>query len=194
MIRKVGITGGIGSGKSYVCKVLEHMGFPVYYSDKESKILTDYDPTIKLGLVQLFGAEIYQNERLNKPLLAEKIFQNDDLLQKVNAIIHPIVRLNFQQWATLQRSNIVFNESALLIETESYKTFDFIVLVVAEKHKRIERIMQRDGSSLQEIHARMDKQLQDEQKKLHADFIVYNNGEELLVQIEKMIAQITTIS
>jgi len=190
MNKKVGITGGIGVGKSYVCKILERMGFPIYYSDKASKRLTNNDINIRNGLIELIGEEVYQHGILNKNLLAEKIFKDTNLLQKVNELIHPIVRLNFQQWAKQQKSDIVFNESALLIETGSYKTFDFITLVVSDRQKRIQRIIDRDGSSPQEVYHRMDKQLSDKQKIAHADFVIYNNEEPLLVQIEEMIEKI----
>jgi dephospho-CoA kinase len=183
---KIGITGGIGSGKSYICGILEKMGYPVYYSDKASKQLTIMNETIRKGLIQLLGETVYQNNELNKEFLASKIFQDDSIREKVNAIIHPVVRADFNKWAESQKTPIVFNEAAILIETGSYKTLDFTIVVTAVKENRIQRTMKRDNISREDVLARMDKQWEDEEKIKHADFVVYNDERPLLVQLEKM--------
>lgn len=183
---KVGITGGIGSGKSYVCGILEKMGYPVYYSDNESKRLTVTNGTIRRGLIDLLGEEVYQGEELNKTFLASKVFQDDSTRENVNNIIHPVVRADFHAWAEKQASPFVFNEAAILIETGTYKTLDFTVLVTADKELRIQRTIRRDGSSKEEVLSRMAKQWEDEEKVKYADFVIYNDDRPLLVQLEKL--------
>lgn len=183
---KVGITGGIGSGKSYVCGILEKMGYPVYYSDMESKRLTVTNETIREGLIELLGENAYQNNELNKEFLASRIFQDDAVRIKVNEIIHPVVRADFKSWAEKQKTSVVFNEAAILIETGSYKTLDFTVLVTADKDIRIKRTMQRDGISGEEVLSRMSKQLEDEEKIKHVDFVIYNDERPLLTQLEEL--------
>lgn len=187
---KVGITGGIGSGKSFVCQILEKMGYPVYYSDVESKRLTATSPKIKEGLIQLLGEEVFVENTLNKLFLASKLFQDDTIREKVNQLIHPIVRADFQEWANRQKSEIVFNEAAILIETGSYKTLDFTVLVTASKELRIQRTMKRDGISREDVLARMSKQWEDEEKIKLADFVVFNDDRPLLIQIEQLLSKI----
>lgn len=184
---KVGITGGIGSGKSFVCQILEKMGYPVYYSDTESKRLTATNPVIKEGLIQLLGQEVFIENTLNKAFLASKLFQDDTIREKVNQLIHPIVRADFQEWANLQKSEIVFNEAAILMETGSYKTLDFTVLVTADKELRIQRTMKRDNISREDVLARMSKQWDDDRKMKLADFVIYNDERPLMVQIEEMV-------
>jgi len=190
MVKKIGITGGIGAGKSYICRIVEAMGYPVYYSDKESKRLTENNPQIKEQLIALIGKELYVHDKLDKNLLATKIFNNNELRVAVNAIIHPIVRKDFELWASKQDAKIVFNESALLIETNAYKTLDFIALVVADKKWRINQVVLRDKTTQQQVRQRMDKQYSDEQKKKYADFILFNDQRPLLIQIENMLKQI----
>lgn len=183
---KIGITGGIGSGKSYVCGILEKMGYPVYYSDSASKQLTSSNPDIRRGLIDLLGDEIFNGNELNKSLLASRIFSDDTIREQVNQIIHPVVRADFKQWADKQQTPFVFNEAAILIETGSYKTLDYTVLVTADKETRIQRTMQRDDSTREEVLARMAKQWDDEDKVRYADFIIYNDERPLLAQLEEL--------
>ena len=187
---KIGITGGIGSGKSYICGIFEKMGYPVYYSDKASKQLTLTNDKIREGLIQLLGKTVYQNNELNKEFLASRLFQDDVIRTQVNAIIHPVVRADFSEWAERQKTPLVFNEAAILIETGSYRTLDFTVVVTADKEIRIQRTMTRDNISREEVLSRMSKQWADEEKIKHADFIVYNDERPLLIQLEEMIMEI----
>lgn len=190
MAIKVGITGGIGSGKSYICGILEKMGYPVYYSDQASKRLTASSPIIRKGLIEIVGAEVFKDDVLNKTYLAQKLFYDDSVRKQVNGLIHPVVRADFNQWADAQNATIVFNEAAILIETGAFKTLDFTVVVTADREERIRRTMQRDGVERQEVLARMAKQMEDEEKIKVADFVVYNDDRPLLVQIDQMIAAI----
>lgn len=187
---KVGITGGIGSGKSYVCRIIEKMGYPVYYSDQESKVIMDNDSEIRSKLISLLGTETYINNRLNRKFLADQLFESDEIRIKVNAIVHPKVRAYFDDWCKSQYCDIVFNEAAILFETQSYKQFNKTILVSAPETIKIERIMKRDQLSVEEINQRMSKQWTDKQKAPLADFVINNDGSPLLSQIEEIIEKI----
>ncbi len=185
---KVGITGGIGSGKSMVGKILETMGCPVFYSDDQAKQLSDTDPKIREDLINLFGPEVYTESGLNRPFLAERIFGNEELRQQVNQIIHPRVREAFDEFSRNQSSPYVFNEAAILIETGAHESFDSMVLVSAPEDIRIKRILERDNADVESIKQRISKQWTDDQKRPHADYEIINDGEKpLLEQVEKLI-------
>jgi dephospho-CoA kinase len=187
-MKRIGITGGIGAGKSLVAEIIKAMGYPVYNSDERAKELTDSNPKIKAGLIHLFGEEIYQNDKLNKFALAQAIFSDESLREKVNALIHPIVREDFNLWALAQNNSLVFNESAILFETGSFKNFDAIILVYAPKELRIKRIMKRDNCSENEVLKRMNSQFSDEEKYQLTEFRVLNDEQTpLLVQVEQII-------
>ena len=191
-MKRIGITGGIGAGKSLVAEIIKAMGYPVYNSDERAKELTESNPKIKEGLIYLFGEEIYQNDTLNKFALAQAIFSDDSLREKVNALIHPIVREDFNLWALAQNNSLVFNESAILFETGSFKNFDAIILVYAPKELRIKRIMKRDNCSENEVLKRMNSQFSDEEKYQLTEFRVLNDGQTpLLVQVEKIILNLS---
>ena len=187
-MKRIGLTGGIGSGKSFIANILEHMGFPVYYSDSRSKELTKSNPTIRAGLISLFGEEVYVKGELNTQLVATKIFQNEELRQKVNQLIHPIVRKDFDDWATNQHSELVFNEAAILFETGAYKNFDATILVCAPMELKIKRVMNRENCSREDVLARMSKQWSDEEKMKLADFVIENDEKlPILNQIEGVL-------
>ena len=187
-MKRIGITGGIGAGKSLVAEIIKAMGYPVYNSDERAKELTESNPKIKEGLIHLFGEEIYQNGTLNKFALAQAIFSDESFREKVNALIHPIVREDFNLWALAQNNSLVFNESAILFETGSFKNFDAIILVYAPKELRIKRIMKRDNCSENEVLKRMNSQFSDEEKYQLTEFRVLNDEQTpLLEQVEKII-------
>ncbi len=187
-MKRIGITGGIGAGKSLVAEIIKAMGYPVYNSDERAKELTESNPKIKEGLIHLFGIEIYQNDKLNKFALAQAIFSDDSLREKGNALIHPIVREDFNLWALAQNNALVFNESAILFETGSFKNFDAIILVYAPAELRIKRIMKRDNCSENEVLKRMNSQFSDEEKYQLTEFRVLNDEKTpLLKQVEQII-------
>ena len=190
-MKRIGLTGGIGSGKSFIAKILEHMGFTVYYSDLRSKELTKSNPSIKTGLISLFGEEVYSDNELNTQLVATKIFQNEEMRQKVNELIHPIVRKDFDNWAMNQKSALVFNEAAILFETGAYRNFDATILVCAPMELKIQRVMKRENCSKEDVLARMSKQWSDEEKMKLADFVI-NNDEcnPILTQLELVLAKL----
>ena len=188
---KVGITGGIGSGKSYVCSILEHLGFPVFYSDKSAKILIETNDSIKQELIHLFGNEIYKGNKLDKIRLSNLIFTDNLLLEKINSIIHPNVRECFNNWASFQKSNIVFNEAAILFETDIYKTFDYTVLITAPLDLKIERVMKRDYCKKEDVLTRMNNQWTDEQKSHLASFIISNDDKiSLISQVDNILKEL----
>ena len=187
-MKRIGITGGIGAGKSLVAEIIKAMGYPVYNSDERAKELTESNPKIKEALIHLFGEEIYQNDKLNKFALAQAIFSNESLREKVNALIHPIVREDVNLWALAQNNSLVFNESAILFETGSFKNFDAVILVYAPKELRIKRIMKRDNCSENEVLKRMNSQFSDEEKYQLTEFRVLNDEQiPLLKQVEQII-------
>ncbi|NDW13806.1 dephospho-CoA kinase [Bacteroides sp. 214] len=184
---KIGITGGIGSGKSVVSQLLQTMGIPVYISDTASKQLTTTDPYIREQLTQLLGEEIYQKGELNKPLLASYLFESEEHMRIINQIIHPRVKEDFRKWTTQQSANsIVAMESAILIEAGFRNEVDCIVMVYSSLEIRIERAMQRDNTTRELIAQRIEKQMDDELKKTHADYIIYND------ETHPLIPQVTS--
>ena len=179
---RVGITGGIGSGKTFVCKKIEALGFPVYYCDDEAKRLMVEDEDIVRGLVGLIGTDSYiVNEeqgcvQLNKPVVAKFLFASSENVQKVNALVHPRVKADFLNWASRQNSKAVFMESAILFEAHFQDVVDRTVLVTASKDVRLERAMLRDHSSREQIESRM-RQQQDESKIISlVDYLILNDG------------------
>lgn len=185
---KIGITGGIGSGKSVVASLLELHGIPVYIADRESKILTDSSPIIRDRLTALFGKEIYTEKGVNKQLLAFHIFGNPKYMQKVNAIIHPEVNRHFSEWTKKQASDICAIESAILFESGFDKTVDKSLMVYAPIDIRIERATGRDRVPREEIERRIRNQMPDEVKRDRSDYVIHNDGKQaLLPQIEKLL-------
>ena len=189
---KIGITGGIGSGKSVVANILSLSGVPVYIADEESKKLTNHSPIIREKLIALFGKEIYSEEGLNKKLLASHIFHDPQRLQQVNQIIHPEVNRHFLEWVNKQTTQICAIESAILFESGFDKVVDVSLMVYAPKGLRIERASKRDAAAKAEIERRINNQMADELKKDRSDYVIYNDDQHLLIsQVEAFISQIT---
>lgn len=192
MIR-IGLTGGIGSGKSTVGKLLNVYGFPVYVADEESKILTDSSPVIREKLNNTFSENLYPHGHLDKKRLAELIFSDTTKLHLVNNIIHPEVNKDFQAWSKQQQSTFSFIESAILYESGFNQYVDQVVMVYAPLTTRIERVMQRDGSTEQEVLKRIASQMPDEQKKELADHIILNDDLHALIpQVEQLLDTLHT--
>ena len=180
-MKLIGITGGIGSGKSLVCKVLEKLGYPVFYADAAAKKAMNEDQVLKTELIQLLGENAYSNNELNRPFVAEQIFKNHHLKNEVNALVHPAVYRAYENWKQHQHADLVFNESALLFETGSFKRFDATILVTADRETRIQRVMERDKSSREAVLERMSHQLDDHSKQKLCDFEIVNNENMLLL-------------
>jgi dephospho-CoA kinase len=190
-VKKIGLTGGIGSGKSTIARILLAMGYPVYFSDDRSKQLTQTHPEIRRGLTELIGEQIYKGNQLDRSALALAIFSDDALRVKVNQIIHPIVRLDFDCWVEDQTSSFIFNEAAILFETGASEHFDAMVLVTAPEALRIERVMKRDLCSREEVMQRINHQWSDERKIKLADVVLVNDDVQPLIrQVEHMLLQL----
>ena len=189
---KLGITGGIGAGKSVVASFLNAMGIPVYIADDESKKLTSTSPRIKERLIKQFGEDLFAGGVLNKALLASLIFENKDHLRIVNSIIHPEVMSDFEAWSVKHADKkLVAMEAAILFESGFDKAMDFIVTVTAPQEERIERILKRNKTTREEILSRMSNQLPDEEKCNRSDFVIYNDNDRAIIpQIEEMLEQI----
>ncbi len=187
-MKRIGITGGIGSGKSFVANIIEKMGYPVYYSDVRSKELTNTHPIIRQGLIELVGENVYFEGELDKKILAAAIFSNDEMRLKVNQLIHPIVRQDFEDWAKAQTNDLIFNEAAILFETGAYRNFDATILIYAPIELRLKRVLKRDIITKEEVLARINNQMNDEEKLKMTPYSILNDGESpLLKQIEEII-------
>ncbi|MDR1402848.1 MAG: dephospho-CoA kinase [Tannerellaceae bacterium] len=188
---KLGLTGGIGSGKSTVASLFDMAGVPVYIADTESKRLTNTSPVIRKGLIDLFGKDLYIDGALDKKRLASLIFNDKDNLNRVNAIIHPEVNRDFLQWVSGQQTSVCAIETAILFESGFDKSVDMSVMVYAPFELRIERAVTRDKAPYEEIIRRVHNQLPDEIKKERADFIIYNDDKQALIpQVEKLMSVI----
>ena len=180
---KIGITGGIGSGKTTVCKLFEAMGIPVYYADDRAKDLMVNNLEVVSKLKTLFGKNTYfADGSLNRQHLASIVFNNKEMLEKLNAIVHPAVHEDGIAWQKEQKNvPYTIKEAALLFETGSYKALDKVITVYAPKEIRLARVIARDQSNQADVEARMDKQM-DDFKKMHlADFVVFNDGKHPLI-------------
>ena len=190
---KLGITGGIGSGKSYISSLLrEQLNVPVYDCDSEAKRLMGKDKSIQQRLTELVGAHVYKEGKLQKSALADYLFSDQRHAQKVNAIVHPAVKDDFRKWAEQQRTDVVAIESAILYESGLDTTVDKVIFVDAPKELRIQRVMQRDGSSRQQVEARIKIQRAEEQRQ-KADFIIENEGAQqnsLLEALQRILKNI----
>lgn len=197
---KIGITGGIGSGKTTVCKVFETLGIPVFYADTVAKEIMTTDPILVQGVKAAFGAGSYHEDgSLNNKHIAGIVFNQADELAKLNALVHPAVFRAFEEWAAQVPETVPYTlkEAALLFESGSYQLCDLNVLVVAPLEVKLQRVMQRDGVTAEQVRARMDKQLSDEEKAKMADAIVQNNEtDSLIIQVMKLHQQFlnTTLS
>jgi dephospho-CoA kinase len=193
---KVGLTGGIGSGKSTVASLFEIAGIPVYIADTESKRLTNTSPAIRRELAGLFGEDIYSRDgALDKKRLAALIFSDKEALNRVNAIIHPEVNRDFLQWASRQQAPVCAIETAILFESGFDTYVDLSVMVYAPLEVRIERTAIRDQATSEEITRRIHNQLPDERKKERAGFIIYNDNKQALIpQIEKLLQSINDLT
>jgi len=178
----VAITGGIGSGKSVVCKIFEKLGIPVFNADFEAKKLLNSSTTIRNNLTDLLGSDIYQaNGDIHRKKMANRIFNDNFALQKVNEIVHPEVRKRFREWAEEQNSPYVIQEAAIIFESGQSHSFDKIITVTAPSELKIERVMKRDHVSREKVLERMNNQLPDELKVEKSDFVIVNDDIEMVI-------------
>jgi dephospho-CoA kinase len=180
-MKKIGLTGNIGSGKTTVSNVFKTLGVPVFYADDEAKRLMVEDESLKNQLVNAFGAEIYDNNLLNRKYLSELAFNDESVLERLNAIVHPVVQNYFDDWCNQQSSAYVLKEAAILFESGTDKDLDAIICVKCPKTKRIERLLHRDSVSVEHIKLRMSKQWDEGRKAALSDFIIDNDGDTLVI-------------
>jgi dephospho-CoA kinase len=178
----IGITGGIGSGKSTVCQIFKILGIPVFEADPVAKNLINSNAEIRNGLIQLFGREIYGSDnRINRKMLANLIFNDDNLLQQVNLMVHPAVRNEFTKWMKTQDSEYIIHEAAILFESGFYKMMDYTILVSSPEEMRIDRVTKRENITPEMVRERMAKQWTDEEKRKLATFELVNDNKKLII-------------
>lgn len=176
-----GLTGGIGSGKTVISAVFQQLGVPVFNSDQEAK-KAYFDPNICSQVVDLLGPESYLNNQVNIPFIAKTVFADPDLLHQLNQLIHPWVEEQFIRWtARLSETPYLIKESALLFETGLYQKMDKTICVIAPEETRIKRILQRDQTNPEDIRKRIGQQWPDHQKIPLADFLIQNDGKQLIL-------------
>lgn len=178
---KIGITGGIGSGKSTVAKLFEVMGIPVYNADDAAKRLMNEDEKLKASIKQLFGEAAYTNGLLNRKYIADIVFTNPQKLETLNAIVHPITLQDAELWMSKQHSPYAIKEAALIFESGAQEQLDYVIGVYAPAPVRIQRTMQRDGVTREAVLARMNKQINETIKMRLCDFIITNDEQQLLI-------------
>ena len=179
---KVGLTGGIGSGKTMVCSVLEKLGVAVYYADSEARRLMNSDPGLVLQISALFGNKAYEGGSLNRDFIAHRVFKDKELLTRLNELVHPAVRKDFSRWASEQKPSFyVVEEAAILFESGSDRNMDLTVGVFAEKELRVQRAIQRDGSTREQVLNRMNSQMSDEEKMEKVDILINNDGKKMIL-------------
>ena len=191
----VGITGGIGSGKTTISNYLKSFGIPLYVADKEAKALMNRSKVIKQKLIQLFGDEAYVDGKLNRPFLAKMIFKDKSLLNQMNAIVHTKVASHFKRWLKKQDAPYILKEAAIIFENNLQSNYDYIITVVANENLRIERILDREDTTREKIKAVINNQWTDSHKKKLSDFVISNNdldqAKKQALQIQKKLLKIS---
>jgi len=179
---KIGLTGGIGSGKSLVAKIFLDLEVPVYPADERAKSIYNTNDSVKREIINLLGQSVYQDNKINRKKLAALIFRNKNLLEKVNQIVHPAVRGDFEDWCRQYTDKkYVLQEAAILFESGSNKHMDYIISVDAPVEVRIKRVMDRDGMPREQVLERINHQMEDKERNELSEFIIYNDGTRLLL-------------
>lgn len=192
---KIGITGGIGSGKSTVAKIFEVLGIPVYYADDAAKRLMQEDEELKKKIQLQFGNEVYTNGQLNRKRLAEIVFASPEKLAQLNALVHPATLKDAERWMQKQITPYAIKEAALIFESGAHEYLDYVIGVTAPAPLRIQRTMQRDGITREEVMARMNKQMDETIKMKLCDFVLVNNEQEMLLpQVIQLHEKLSALS
>ncbi len=187
----VGLTGGIGSGKTTVAKMFQELGVPLYIADDRAKVLMNTSKIIRRKLIHLFGEEAYKDNELNRPFLASRIFENANLLKQMNAIVHPKVGADFLRWKEKQTAAYVLKEAAIIFENNMASQYDLIITVVADLDQRIARVINRDNTTEAKVLAIVNNQLSDDEKAKQSDFVIINHDlEQTKVQVLKIHQQL----
>ena len=178
---KIGLTGGIGSGKTTVAKVFETLGIPVYYADDKAKQLMNNDSMLKASIIQHFGTDGYKNGELDRKYLAGIVFNDKEKLALLNSLIHPITIRDANEWMKQQTSPYVIKEAALLFESGAAEDLDYVIGVYAPQHIRIQRVIKRDSLPVEEIMKRISRQIDEEMKMKLCNFTITNNDHHLVI-------------
>ena len=189
-MRKVGLTGGIGVGKTYVAEIFKKMGIPVFNADDDAKKCLVEDSKLMIAVQSIFGDNIYTNGVLQKDELAKIVFNNNEKLAELNALVPPVVKQRFENWCKKQTTAIVMKEAAILFESDAHLGLDAVICISANNQLRIARVKKRDGCSDEEIKNRMNKQIPQAEKEELANFVIVNNEEQLLLpQLIKVLKE-----
>ena len=180
-MKKIGLTGGIGVGKTFVAELFQQLGVPVFNADIEAKKCMVEDEKLMYAVQLAFGENIYVNNILQKEELAKIVFNNSEALEQLNALVHPVVKQKFEDWCKNQRAKLVIKEAAILFESDSHLGLDAVICVSASEKLRIARVQKRDGSSVEEIESRINKQMPQAEKEGLSDFVIVNNEKQLLL-------------
>ena len=180
---KIGITGGIGTGKTTVCKVFELLGVPVYYADDEAKKILDSNEDVKKNIIKTFGSDVLNDSGfIDRKKLASFVFNNKEKLEKLNSFVHPSVYAHFENWLKKHSSQkYILKEAAILFQSGAYKLVDKVIAVVAPRELKINRAMQRDKITREQVMQRMSNQMKDEDIIKRSQFIIYNDEQQLLI-------------
>lgn len=179
---KIGITGGIGSGKTTVCKIFQTLGIPVYFADEEAKKLMQHDPEVVSGIRKLLGAKAYDaTGNLDRDFIAGQVFSDPEKLSLLNSLVHPATIRDSNAWAARQKAPYVLKEAALMFESEAFHYVDKVIGVSSPVTLRLHRTMKRSGLSREEVKKRMDKQMEEEVKMRLCDFVIYNDEKQALI-------------
>lgn len=184
-MKRVGLTGGIGSGKSTVARIFQSLGIPIYFADDRGKYLLDHDIELKHAVTAAFGNEIYPESKLDRKALGTIVFQDPDRLKELNALVHPAVGRDYRAWCEATATEDIpftIKEAAILFETGGYKDMDVNIVVTAPEELRIARVMERDVIDESAVRARMDQQWPEGDKVLLADYVIVNDGEISLIE------------
>ncbi|MFM2223955.1 MAG: hypothetical protein RJA07_157 [Bacteroidota bacterium] len=181
-MKKIGITGGIGSGKSTVSKIFALLNVPIYNADNQAKYLLNNDADVIKKVKQIFGNDIYLNQELDRKKLAAQVFEQPFLLQQLNEIVHPAVFIDFDNWCNEhQQEPYVLKEAALIFETILHQKLDAVIIVSSPEKLRIERVMKRDSITKEQVLARIKNQMSEDEKLKRADYIIYNDELQLVI-------------
>jgi dephospho-CoA kinase len=195
MILKIGLTGGLGSGKSTVAKIFGVLGIPVYYADSEAKRIMNSDPELKAQIIKHFGKEAYADNQLNRAYLSSVVFDNKDKLSLLNSLVHPVTIRDSKQWINKQTTPYAIKEAALIFESGSQEYLDYVIGVSAPAHLRIQRAMRRDNLTRGQVQQRMSKQIEEVIKMHLCDFIIYNDEvKPVIPQVLELHKKLTALS
>lgn len=194
---KVGLTGGIGSGKTLVARLFGILGIPVYYADARTKELMNNNQTLRAAIIKHFGKESYKENQLNRKYLASIVFNDKEKLEQLNKLTHPITIGDAEEWMNLQQSPYALKEAALLFESGANEKLDYVIGVYAPQHLRVKRVMDRDGLPAEEVMKRISRQHDEEEKMKRCDFVITNNEQQLVipqvVEIDKRLRELSNL-